>query len=340
MDTQIKTKALCFFEQEFAQKHNAFFSLKQTEKQQDFLAVPTNLEYNAYVFDTLTSTLDKAHELSKIHKFFREDEMHAFTVLVCKKQLSGRGQLRRKWESLENNLYTAIFLPDAYPFNTEAAAPAFGAMVAYALEKLGFCVELKWPNDIVQKGDNGYEKVGGILLEERNHCLAAGMGINVFSAPPNTLLRDNFFISAGKLKNFSAQARQNEFFNYFNNSLLDAERKNAENINQPLDNIEEIDKFFVNLGFCFALVKEINLWYKKNLLSYNKTAWNRLCKKYLAFLGDTVCVKEALIKNALVKDTCYSGDVVGQIVGLGEEGELILSSKNGLIYIVGGSITK
>lgn len=329
MDTQTTTKALCFFAQEFAQKHNAFFSLKQTEKQQDFLTVPTNLGYDVYVFDTITSTLDKAHELS------REREMHAFTTLVCQNQLAGRGQLRRKWESLENNLYTAIFLPDAYPFNTEAAAPAFGGVAAYALEKLGFSVELKWPNDIVQKTDNGYEKVGGILLEERNNSLVAGMGINLFSAPQNDVLRDNFFISAGKLKNFTDKARQKEFFNYFNNSLLGEEGKNAKNNSQPADNIQEIDKFFVNLGFCFALVNEINLWYKKDLLSYNKTRWNILCKKYLAFLGDTVCVKDALVKN-----TFYSGDVVGQIVGLGEEGELILSSENGLTYIVGGSITK
>lgn len=334
MDTKNKTKALCFFEQEFAQKHNAFFSLKQTEKQQDFLTVPTNLGYDVYVFDTITSTLDKAHDLSK------QGGMHAFTTIVCEKQLSARGQLRRKWESLENNLYTAIFLPDAYPFNTEAAAPAFGGVVACALEKLGFCVELKWPNDIVQKTDNGYEKVGGILLEERNNALVAGMGINVFSAPHNHLLRDNFFISAGQLKNFTDKARQKEFFNYFNNSLLGEDGKNTENNSQPADNIQEIDKIFVNLGFCFALVKEINLWYKKDLLSYNKTTWNVLCKKYLAFLGDTVRVKEALVKDAFVKDSFRSGDVVGQIVGLGEEGELILSSENGLTYIVGGSITK
>lgn len=334
MDTQNKTKALCFFEQEFAQKHNAFFSLKQTEKQEDFLTVPTNLDFDVYVFDTITSTLDKAHELS------REREMHAFTTLVCQNQLAGRGQLRRKWESLQNNLYTAIFLPNSYPFNTEAAAPAFGAAAAHALEKLGLCVELKWPNDIVQKGDSGYEKVGGILLEERNNSLVAGMGINVFSAPHNDLLRDNFFISAGRLKNFAEKARQKEFFNYFNNSLLGEAGKNAENNSQPADNIQEIDKFFVNLGFCFALVKEINLWYKKDLLLYNKTTWNTLCKKYLAFWGDTVCVREALVKGAHVNDTFYSGDVVGQIVGLGEEGELILSSENGLTYIVGGSITK
>lgn len=331
---QTNTEALCFFEQKFAQKHNAFFSLKQTEKQEDFLVVPIDLDFPVYVFDTISSTLDKAHELSK------EKKMHAFTTIICQKQFAGRGQLRRKWESLENNLYTAIFLPNSYPFNTEAAAPAFGAIVAHVLEKLGFCVELKWPNDIVQKKDNGYEKVGGILLEERNHCLAAGMGINLFSSPQNELLRDNFFISAGKLQNFSAITAQKEFFNYFNNSLLNRAQENAVNKCQPIDNIEKIDKFFVNLGFCFALVKEINLWYKKNLLSYNKTTWNTLYKKYLAFLGDTVRVKEALVKDDLVKGSFYSGDIVGQIVGLGEEGELILSSENGLISIVGGSITK
>lgn len=328
MDTQENTQALCFFEQEFAKKHNAFFSLKDCDRQGDFWAVPTNLAYDVYVFDTITSTLDKAHEL------LMKREMHAFTTLVCQKQLSGRGQLRRKWESLQDNVYTAIVLPNAYPFNTEAAAPAFGAITADALEKLGFAVELKWPNDIVQKTEHGYEKVGGILLEERNNCLVAGMGINVFSAPPNALLRENFYISAGKLKNFSMPDKQEEFFNNFNNSLLRGVQKNAENNSQHADKIEEVDKIFINLGFCFALVKEINLWYKK-LISYNNMTWNTLCKKYLAFLGDTVC-----IKDALVKDTFYSGDIVGQIVGLGEEGELLLSSENGLISIVGGSITK
>lgn len=334
MDTQKNTQALCFFEQEFAEKHNAFFSLKNWDKQGDFWTVPTNLSHDVYVFDSITSTLDKAHELS------REREMHAFTTIVCQKQLSGRGQLRRKWESLQDNLYTAIVLPNTYPFNSEAAAPAFGAIAANALEKLGFAVELKWPNDIVQKTAHGYEKVGGILLEERNNTLVAGMGINVFSAPPNDLLRENFYISAGKLQNFSMPDRQREFYNYFNNSLFCSVQKNPENSFQYTDKIEEIDKIFMISGFCFALVKEINLWYKKNLISYNNTAWNSLCKKYLAFLGDTVC-----IKDALVKDSFYSGDiardvVVGQIVGLGEEGELVLSSENGIIYIVGGSITK
>ncbi len=128
---------------------------------------------------------------------------------------------------------------------------------------------------------------------------------------------------------------QKEFLNYFYNSLLGGLGKNTGNICQPIDNTEEADKFFINLGFCFALVKEINLWYKKYLLSYNKTMWNTVCKTYLAFLGDTVCVKDALVKG-----TFYSGDIVGQIIGLGEEGELILSSENGLVYIVGGSITK
>lgn len=333
MDTQKNTKALCFFEQGFVQKHNAFFSLKEAQEQgteqEIFWAVPTNLASDVYVFDSITSTLDKAHELSG------QRQMHVLTTLICQNQLSGRGQLRRKWESLQNNLYTAIFLPNAYPFNTEAAAPAFGAVVAQALEKLGFCVELKWPNDLVQKSGHGYEKVGGILLEERNGFLVAGMGINVFSAPNKDLLRENFYIPAGVLKNFSAAVMQKEFLNYFYNSLLGGLGKNTGNICQPIDNTEEADKFFINLGFCFALVKEINLWYKKYLLSYNKTMWNTVCKTYLAFLGDTVCVKDALVKG-----TFYSGDIVGQIIGLGEEGELILSSENGLVYIVGGSITK
>ena len=67
-------KALCFVEPLFAQKHSAFFSEKCAGRQGDFFVFSSadgagrhgTVGFNAdfYLFDTVTSTLDKAHELS------------------------------------------------------------------------------------------------------------------------------------------------------------------------------------------------------------------------------------------------------------------------------------
>lgn len=332
-------KALCFVEPLFAQKHSAFFSEKCAGRQGDFFVFSSadgagrhdTVGFNAdfYLFDTVTSTLDKAHELSL------QKEMNAFTTIICKNQTNGRGQLRRKWESLRNNLYTALVLPETYPFNTEAAAPAFGGLAAYALEKLGFDIALKWPNDLVQKSENGYEKIGGILLEQRNDCLVAGMGINLCSAPCDESLREDFFISAGKLKHFQNESNQKRFFAYADNSLLKSSGEKCADLLQYGEIKDENDNFTAILGFCFALVKQIKLCYEERVSSCNPGTWNALYKKYLAFSGETVLIKDALGKDAF----CF-GDIAGKIIGLGQEGELLLSSGHGLIRIVGGSITK
>lgn len=362
----MKCKALCFVEQDFAKKHDAFFSLAakegaDAENKDGFLSLPLDLSegilagtaekkflgrqcgkeseesfsaLDVYVFDSISSTLDICHGLSA------QGKVRPFSSIVCRRQTKGRGQLRREWKSLADNLYTALVLPDTYPFNTEAAAPAVGALFAQALNNLGFSVELKWPNDLVQKGQSGYEKVGGILLEERNGFLAAGTGINLFSSPDDSELRVNFCMSAGRLKGFSLKENQEKFLNNFYNSLGHV---NGPCLPSPVQRIEktgETDNFPAILGFWFALVKEIKLCYEIKIISCNTHAWNALCKKYLAFLGDTVLIKDALVKEDSGANELFAGDLAGQIIGLGQEGELLLSSQSGLMCIVGGSITK
>lgn len=366
MDNFLNYKALCFVEQNFAKKHNAFFSHAAkgeagTVIKDSFWVLPLDLteETSAknfagnvscmrcgseaeesfppldfYVFDSISSTLDICHELSA------QGKVRPFSSIVCREQTKGRGQLRREWKSLADNLYTALVLPDAYPFNTEAAAPAVGALFAQALYNLGFSVELKWPNDLVQKGQTGYEKVGGILLEERNGFLVAGTGINLFSCPGDSDLRENFFISAGRLSGFGRRENIGKFLNKFYNYLAQGDGICLPSTVQYLEKTDETDIFSAILGFWFALVKEIKLCYEKKILSCNTHTWNALCKKYLAFLGDTVLIKDALIKEDSCANELFAGDLAGQIIGLGQEGELLLSSQSGLMCIVGGSITK
>ena len=117
-------------------------------------------------------------------------------------QTAGRGQLRRQWHSPVGNLYAALRLPLAAPFDGTAAAPAVGMLLAEALAQDGWQVRLKWPNDLVVCGaGNQPQKVAGILLEERGGVLLAGIGINVCWAPPAEQMRADAALEATCLEN-------------------------------------------------------------------------------------------------------------------------------------------
>lgn len=126
---------------------------------------------------TVDSCMDEAFRL------IREDRLPVWDSTQASMQTAGRGQMRRKWESLSGNLFAALRLPDKPPFSTSAGAIAIGALCASALRSLGCTVYLKWPNDLIMFNNDQIEKIGGILLEERPEGLVAGIGINVASAP-------------------------------------------------------------------------------------------------------------------------------------------------------------
>lgn len=121
--------------------------------------------------------------------------------LLALSQRQGRGQLGRNWVSPPGNLYATLRLPLNPPFDSCAAAPAFGGVVARALAELGFAVRVKWPNDLVlaDPHDGRWRKVGGILLEEREGRLHAGLGLNLISAPSDSAMRADRACAAGSL---------------------------------------------------------------------------------------------------------------------------------------------
>ena len=119
-----------------------------------------------------------------------------WSSVVCSCQTEGRGQLRRTWHSPRGNLYVSFRLPCDPVFAGDAASLVVGYVAARALRLLGFPVSLKWPNDIVL---DQTDKVGGILLEERDGVLLAGLGLNLSEAPPDSLLRESRALRAGRL---------------------------------------------------------------------------------------------------------------------------------------------
>lgn len=144
-------------------------------------------------FVTVASCLDTAYRLAAA------GHMRIWDSVQVTSQTAGRGQLRRQWCSPPGNIYVALRLPLSPPFDTMAASPAIGFLLAEALERMGWYPQLKWPNDIVLRSSDGPRKVAGILLEERNGILLAGIGINVASAPSDASLREGAAFSATSL---------------------------------------------------------------------------------------------------------------------------------------------
>lgn len=326
-----------------------------------------------FITDTASSSLDVAHFLIKniknknINTLLGNKNSHTippFTSILCRNQTQGRGQLRRNWVSPSGNIYAALFLPNISPFSTESAAPALGALLVHALRSLGFLVELKWPNDIIQKKQGKYEKVAGILLEERQNTLVAGIGINIQKAPPSHDLREDFFMEAGTLYNNSNLYKKT--ISYKNPKKCDKFLKNIhasftkaypfinKNINKY--NILEINFLQIIPLWC-ALVEELFLCYKNQIVNQenyqdidqNSTtiactlSWQELATKYLAFIGESVRIIHPIIKEFSANDLqkCDKLNYIqGKVCGINQHGELLLQTNNHIVTILGGSFSQ
>jgi BirA family biotin operon repressor/biotin-[acetyl-CoA-carboxylase] ligase len=131
-----------------------------------------------------------------------------WSSVLALRQTSGRGQLRRSWYSPPGNLYASIRLPEL--FVREASAPVLTALLfVKAFAKLGLRLQFKWPNDLTLCGgeDDTPGKLGGLLLEDREDILLAGVGINCVKRPEGRLLRENAALPARVLpKDFSLRS--------------------------------------------------------------------------------------------------------------------------------------
>ena len=139
-----------------------------------------------------SSALDAAWHL------VRQGDLPEGGSVLCRSQWSGRGQMRRNWISPQGNVYAAWRLPAAGPEWGNLSSLLVGYALLQALTGMGVDVRLKWPNDLLLDGS----KIGGILVEERDGVLIAGVGINVAHCPPKDALRPDFAVPAGRIGTF------------------------------------------------------------------------------------------------------------------------------------------
>lgn len=102
------------------------------------------------------------------------------TVVIARRQRSGRGRLGRQFASPEGGLYLSLLLKPRMPLDQLMHLTAMAAVaVRRAIrDHCGILPEIKWLNDLLWQG----RKLCGILAEsffyEGQSCLILGIGIN------------------------------------------------------------------------------------------------------------------------------------------------------------------
>ena len=150
-----------------------------------------------------TSSFDVAWEL------VAQGCLEPWGAVVCSSQQQGRGQMRRSWHSPPGNLYVSFLLPQDPLFREDAAAVLVGYILSASLGRMGYNVFLKWPNDFVNASP---AKVGGLLLEDRDGLIVAGLGLNLISAPDISHLRDTRSLPAAVLGSCDREGKEEKLF--------------------------------------------------------------------------------------------------------------------------------
>jgi len=156
-------------------------------------------------YDAVESTNDTLKELL-------EEGVPEGTVVVAKRQVSGRGRHGRAWFSPPGGLYFSFLLQpperDAAPFSLLTGMP-----VVKALRHYGVLAYLRWPNDahFMEK------KVAGILGEGvyRREQFYAVIGIGVNTNVPLTALPEAIQKTATSVQHEERAVNHDEFLQYF-----------------------------------------------------------------------------------------------------------------------------
>ena len=229
-------------------------------------------------FDRVSSTLDVAMRLSK------NNWLKSWDSVFSKEQVSGRGQLRRYWQSIEGNIHATIRLPKSTLFDSSASSIAIGSLFVKAFRELGYLIHLKWPNDLVYILDSKPVKIGGILVESRGDIILAGIGINVLYSPDKKYLREDRALSVSNLSHCLRQ---------------------------------KVENFLLGFDLWKVLVKHVVSTY--NNTNFQNTMWLDLANEYLLWRGEKV---ELIENQTLVFGILQKIDFDGSVI-LEQEGKCI-----------------
>ena len=226
-----------------------------------------------------SSTFDVAWELAQ------DTEFPPWSAVLALSQTCGRGQVRREWISPPGNLYVSFFMPSEISDLGNLAPLATGYMVHAALLSMGIPSRLKWPNDLLLYNGIDEGKFGGLLLEERDNRLVAGLGLNLRSAPKEAAMRLGNAVPAAALTSFKGGV----------------------------------------FPFWLDLVTGMRTVYAESIANVTSEGVRLKVEENLAWKGRLV----------------RAGDcgVFGELVGLAEDGTLLLQTRYGIESVCSGSLS-
>ena len=111
------------------------------------------------------------------------DVLEDKTLVMARRQVSGKGRLNRSWVDLgDGNLFLSIVLKPSSEFREVYSnlTQYMSVVLCKTLESYGVNAQIKWPNDVLING----KKVAGILSEtvmrgKTLNGLVLGLGVNL-----------------------------------------------------------------------------------------------------------------------------------------------------------------
>lgn len=136
-------------------------------------------QFDIHVFDQVASTNETLWTMA---------EAKVGTVAIAYTQTTGKGQRGKQWLSKAGGVYLSLMLEPDWPAEHSAQLTLCSVWgIVSQFRHLGIPAEIKWPNDIVVKG----QKLGGILTQSKLEQgtigrAVIGVGINVYNPVPST----------------------------------------------------------------------------------------------------------------------------------------------------------
>ncbi|MDR3306797.1 MAG: biotin--[acetyl-CoA-carboxylase] ligase [Endomicrobium sp.] len=181
-------------------------------------------------------------------KKLAQNDFEEGVIVVCEKQTSGYGRIKRAWSSNAGGLWFSILLkPSIRPDEASKLALLLSVALNRTLKKYKVVSEIKWPNDVFVNG----KKIAGIIIEmsaeqDRINWVVAGVGINVNNKLPK------------ELADISISLKE----------VLGRELDRTEFLTELLAKFEEIYSDFCDNGFeIFAQEYNRNIAYKNEIVA-------------------------------------------------------------------------
>ncbi len=218
-----------------------------------------------------------------------------FSIVVADEQTAGRGRLNRRWVTVPGSslAFSPVLLAPPLPPAQLTRLTGLGALAAcQALANLySLNALVKWPNDILLE----QRKTGGVLVESRwsgDHLSAVVMGIGINIAPTS----------------------------------ISPEHLPAAGLTFPVTCVEDVlGRAVDRLELLHGILYELLSWLPRLVTPEFMHAW----ESRLAYRQQWVEVTPGAEMQPTSLGVAKPGVTVGKVVGLSNEGSLILLTRSG-----------